>query len=219
MRVHHVLVFVVLAAVSVSRGDAVSTGPERVKQAKLAPPDTITWAQRFVRNKRNLRAHNTRKAEDDDNKGGEERVAWGEAVSLLQDAALKAQLKVKLEAWLALRFKPDQVLEMLQVTSTKDENYKKYSKYFYDFFVRYLDEPMSHLHPQIIENIWQARLYYWLQTDSPPQVFAKLGLTGSFASAKGQKNYDIFEEFYKRWAKKQLKESTRPKLDIVVRQN
>ncbi|KAF1784571.1 hypothetical protein GQ600_21069 [Phytophthora cactorum] len=177
MRVHHVLVFVVLAAVSVSRGDAVSTGPERVKQAKLAPPDTITWTQRFVLNKRNLRAHNTRKAEDDDNKGGEERVAWVKPSVYFKTPHSKHNS----------RFKPDQVLEMLQVTSTKDENYKKYSKYFYDFFVRYLDEPMSHLHPQIIENIWQARLYYWLQTDSPPQVFAKLGLTGSFAWPKARK--------------------------------
>ncbi|KAG6957770.1 hypothetical protein JG688_00010831 [Phytophthora aleatoria] len=207
MRVHHVLVFVVLAAVSVSRGDAVSTGPERVKQAKLAPPDTITWTQRFVRNKRNLRAHNTRKAEDDDNKGGEEKVAWGEAVSLLQDAALKAQLKIQARPGAGnvagdqhKRRKLQEILQVLlcEISGRAD-----------------VASPSTNYR----EHLAGEAVLYWLQTDSPPQVFAKLGLTGSFASAKGQKNYDIFEEFYKRWAKKQLKESTRPKLDIVVRQN
>ncbi|ETN07875.1 hypothetical protein PPTG_12414 [Phytophthora nicotianae INRA-310] len=208
MRGRHVLAFVVLAAVCSSRCEAVGASSERLKQTKQATSGATQWTPRLVLDeepKRSLRR-------------------GAEVLNLGRDAAFKAQLKLKLQVSLAVGLKPDQVLILLQPTSTKDTLYRHYTKYFYDYFVKYLDEPMSHLPQQVIKNIWEARLHAWLQTDTPPQVFSKLKLvksmdTDTFASAKGQKNYDIFEEFHKRWMRKQQKESTKPKLDIVIHRN
>ncbi|KUF79846.1 hypothetical protein AM587_10009666 [Phytophthora nicotianae] len=228
MRGRHVLAFVVLAAVCSSRCEAVGASSERLKQTKQATSGATQWTPRLVLDeepKRSLRVHKARKAKSDGTKSDEERAfTWAEVLNLGRDAAFKAQLKLKLQVSLAVGLKPDQVLILLQPTSTKDTLYRHYTKYFYDYFVKYLDEPMSHLPQQVIKNIWEARLHAWLQTDTPPQVFSKLKLvksmdTDTFASAKGQKNYDIFEEFHKRWMRKQQKESTKPKLDIVIHRN
>ncbi|EEY58688.1 secreted RxLR effector peptide protein, putative [Phytophthora infestans T30-4] len=219
----HVHLVLVLTAVCISRSDAVFSSSDHLKQAKMALPDATSWTRSFVGNderKRKLRARNTRKIkteEDDTIDSGDERtISLKETFGILRDAALKAQLKTQLQLWLALGRKPDQVWEMLQRTGKLDEYYRQYTKYFYEYFIKYLDEPMSHVPPQTVKNIWEARLHAWLQTDSPQLVFVKLGLTGTPESANGQKNFDIFEEFYKRWTKKQIKESTVPKLDVVL---
>ncbi|KAG1698273.1 hypothetical protein DVH05_015262 [Phytophthora capsici] len=151
----------------------------------------------------------------------EERVLpVGDTINLLGQALLRLKAKGDQRWWTFRGFTPDQVLIILNV-GKHDEKYREYVKYFYSYFIRNFDEPLSHFPTQVIDNIWKARLRSWLDTDSPPLVFDKLGLkkvglNGSFESAKGQTNYDLFEKFYAMWTRKQMMESKPVKLDIVI---
>ncbi|GMF37940.1 unnamed protein product [Phytophthora lilii] len=107
-----------------------------------------------------------------------------------------AKVNLEQSVWLSLRIPPENVRIMLQVINREDENYKLYSKYFLRYYVKYLDEPISHLPAKTVGDIMQARLYDWLHNSlTPPQVFSDLGLTGLWDSARGQPNYKYFQQF------------------------
>ncbi|KAG7383943.1 hypothetical protein PHYPSEUDO_003195 [Phytophthora pseudosyringae] len=213
MRVPHVVVFLVLTVVSLTHCEAVSTDSER---PKVSPPHASLWSSSAIEPKRALRIHNARHAEADAqkvSKNDEERVG---VLSLLGQALIKVKAKGDQQWWLFRKYTPDQVQIILNL-GKEDEKYKEYVKYFYSYFIKYFDEPLAHFPEPVIEQIWKARLRAWLDTDSPPLVFEKLGLKGSpFASAKGQKNYKHFQKFHDMWTKKQMRESQPVKLDIVM---
>ncbi|POM69355.1 Secreted RxLR effector peptide protein [Phytophthora palmivora] len=174
------------------------------KAATLAPSDTRNDdVTRFLRLydtiETQLRINKTTK--------DEERVtSVSEAASLLGALALKVHGNLQQKLWLRFGYTPDQVLVILNAGSKEDARYKQYKKYFYSYFVKYLDEPMDHFPQRIIDNIWKARLHAWLETDTPPEVFTKLGLTGRWDDATGQKNYEYFVQFKERWGAKQARD-------------
>lgn len=116
-------------------------------------------------------------------------IPTANVANLFGTAVLKVRANAEQKLWLFLGYTPEQVRILLNVVTTQDEGYKQYTTYFFNYYVKYLDEPLSPFSPKIIQGIWSARLYAWLDTLTPPQVFTKLGFTGPFASARGKANY------------------------------
>ncbi|KAJ8503498.1 hypothetical protein ON010_g19080 [Phytophthora cinnamomi] len=120
--------------------------------------------------------------------------------------------KVELKVYLSLGFTPEKVRGLLKVTGREDKNYGRYSKYFFRYYVKYFDAPISHLPASTVEDIMKARLSSWLDgLLTPPQVFPKLGLTGTWDSARGQENYKYFLQYQKMYSDLQVRESKRIK--------
>lgn len=81
--------------------------------------------------------------------------------------------KGEMSLWLSLGLTPQQVLSILQVVSRQDDNYKIYTKYFFRYYVKYLDEPLSRFSPKTIDDIWNARLHDWLSNTLSPPKFSR----------------------------------------------
>ncbi|EGZ29280.1 hypothetical protein PHYSODRAFT_284400 [Phytophthora sojae] len=216
MGLRYVVAFVALALMRLERSGAVPTDPTGILTSDLPPPDAplrnplqttkqTDEAKRFLRKLRG--GKNTDTALDSE----EERVpslsTIANALGMLGNAV---KSKGEMSLWLSLGLTPQQVLSILQVVSRQDDNYKIYTKYFFRYYVKYLDEPLSRFSPKTIDDIWNARLHDWLSnTLSPPQVFEKLGLTGPWALARDHTNYKYFDKYQKMWGDLQLRESKR----------
>ncbi|GMF35864.1 unnamed protein product [Phytophthora lilii] len=211
---------VILAVLTVIcfAGCAVSTEPKNATTSNWKPllPALSSAAHlNAVKHSKEARSSHLRKLdvkqrEDKparpDLKTDEERVNTMNVVGMIGNAAKE---KVELKLWLSLNFTPEKVKKMLNVISKEDANYKRYSRYFFKYYVKNLDAPISHLPEKTIEDIMQARLYEWLGSKeplTPPQVFSKLGLTGSWDSARGQPNYKYFDQYLKMWGGAQVRE-------------
>ncbi|GMF34463.1 unnamed protein product [Phytophthora fragariaefolia] len=122
--------------------------------------------------------------------------------------ATSIKRKGELKLYLSLGLSPEVVMKLLKVTSREDKNFRRYSKYFFRYYVKYLDAPTSHLPASTVENIMNERLYRWLaDLLTPPQVFANLRLTGSWELARDQKNYKYFERYLAMYSKMQVRKS------------
>ncbi|KAG3117024.1 hypothetical protein PI124_g4307 [Phytophthora idaei] len=120
----------------------------------------------------------------------EERMGVKEAVQWLWNAV---KIRAKMKFWLFRGTTPEEVLEKLKVASYTDKNYKYYSKYFFKYYVKYPGRQPPNLPTKVADGIMQARLHNWLEKRlTPPQVFKELGLTGTFASARGDPNSKYF---------------------------
>ncbi|KAE9059264.1 hypothetical protein PF005_g31287 [Phytophthora fragariae] len=116
------------------------------------------------------------------------------------------KMKIKMKYWLMREKTPEQVLEKLKVTSKTDKNYKYYAKYYFKYYVKYPAKQPSNLPTKTADDIMQSRLRNWLDNNlSPPQVFAELGLTGLWASARGQPNYKYFEQYRNMYSDMQVR--------------
>ncbi|KAK1933947.1 hypothetical protein P3T76_011707 [Phytophthora citrophthora] len=208
MRLRRVLVFLLLTTVGLTCSGAASTSTESILARLVSGTSTVRQTQRVLR---------VQKARGGDEMHEERVFPVSDTISLLGQALLKLKEKGDQRWWTFRGFTPDQVLIILNV-GKHDEKYREYVKYFYNYFIRNFDEPLSQFPPQVIDNIWKARLRSWLDTDSPPLVFKKLGLIGSFKTAEGQTNYELFKIFYKMWRQKQMMMVSKPvKLDIVYK--
>jgi hypothetical protein len=129
----------------------------------------------------------------------EERMGVKEIVGRLGKAV---KTKAKMKFWLHRGTTPEKVLEKLKVTSTTDENYKLYSKYYAKFPGR---QPSS-LSAKTADEIMKTRMRNWLDSNlTPPQAFKELRLTGTFASARGQPDFKYFEQYSAMWGKQQAR--------------
>ncbi|KAJ8561740.1 hypothetical protein ON010_g7939 [Phytophthora cinnamomi] len=118
--------------------------------------------------------------------------------------------KVELKVYLLLGLTPEKVRGILKVTSREDKNFGRYSKYFFRYYVKYLDASISHLPTSTVEDIMKARLSSWLDgLLTPPQVFPKLGLTGTWDSARGEENFKYFLQYGEMYSDLQVRESKR----------
>ncbi|GMF36970.1 unnamed protein product [Phytophthora lilii] len=88
----------------------------------------------------------------------EERVNTAANIVGMTGTAAKEKMEQKL--WLSMNITPGRVKDMLKVVSKEDANYRRYSRYFFKYYVKNLDAPISHLPEKTIEDIMQARLYY-----------------------------------------------------------
>ncbi|KAG2771060.1 hypothetical protein JG687_00017842 [Phytophthora cactorum] len=120
-------------------------------------------------------------------------------------------MKARLDTWLEKNLSPPQVFKKLGFTGTFDSargdpNYKyfeQYSKMWSDLQVRL---SQANIPAKSADEIMIEKLVYWLENNfSPPQVFKELGLTGTFASARGDPNYKYFEHYYKMWSRAQVR--------------
>ncbi|POM79940.1 Secreted RxLR effector peptide protein [Phytophthora palmivora] len=115
--------------------------------------------------------------------------------------------------WLFRGIAPEEVLKNLKITSTTDKNYKYYSRYY----VKYPGRQPPNLPTKTAEDIMMARLYDWLRNNrTPPEVFKELGFTGTFASARGQPNYEYFELYSEMWSALQVRLSQASTLHVYV---
>ncbi|KAF1790395.1 hypothetical protein GQ600_23134 [Phytophthora cactorum] len=127
--------------------------------------------------------------------------AWGSHVQVLCTTGYLAEKNLS----------PPQVFKKLGFTGTFDSargdpNYKyfeHYSKMWSDLQVRL---SQANIPAKSADEIMLEKLVYWLENNfSPPQVFKELGLTGTFASARGDPNYKYFEHYYKMWSRAQVR--------------
>ncbi|KAL4114461.1 hypothetical protein PRIC2_014398 [Phytophthora ramorum] len=216
MRLRGVLVCVALAVTSAT-SSTVSVDSNQIKLSKFISHDASSTACQTVDlSKRLLSSHESREAKSGFpafsditefvSRNDEERaITPTEFISKLGDALMA---KAKLKAYLFFGVKPDKVHSLMKVVNREDDNYRHYATYFFQYYVKYLDEPLSHLPPKTVEQIMKARLHTWLYDDlTPPQVFANLKLKGFTNPAPGQENIKYFNDFQKMWGKKQARES------------
>ncbi|KAL3666291.1 hypothetical protein V7S43_008542 [Phytophthora oleae] len=139
MRLRHVLVFLVHATVGFTCSGATRSTSVRAS----------SWTSTVKETQRALRIH---KAAGDD-KTDEERVfPAADAINLLGKALLKLKAKGDQRWWTCRGFTPDQVLVILNV-GKQDEKYREYVKFFYNYFIRNFDEPLSQFPKQVIDKI------------------------------------------------------------------
>ncbi|EGZ29293.1 hypothetical protein PHYSODRAFT_309722 [Phytophthora sojae] len=197
------LLLVVVALALFAYSGAVSTSSRRLQAS--ANPHSLSYAEnspsfgkRILLRSGSDNARATTSIVD-----GEERMGVKDVLKVLYNAI---KMKIKMKYWLFRGKTPEQVLEKLKVASKTDKNYKYYAKYFYKYYVKYPARQPSTLPTETAENIIKSRLRQYLDDNlSPPQVFAELGLTGSFASARGQPNYEYFEQYYNMWSDLQVR--------------
>ncbi|KAG7383933.1 hypothetical protein PHYPSEUDO_003185 [Phytophthora pseudosyringae] len=133
----------------------------------------------------------------------EERMGIKEAAGWLWNAM---KIRVKMKLWLYRGMTPEQVLEKLKVASKTDKNYKYYSRYCFKYYVKYPGRVPSNVPAKTADDIMKARLSKWLEDNlTPPQVFKELGLTGTFASARGHPKYKYFDQYSKMWSDLQVR--------------
>ncbi|KAE9031874.1 hypothetical protein PR001_g10865 [Phytophthora rubi] len=191
---------VVVALTLFTFSDAVSTSSRRVQVSdnphSLTAESTHSLRKRILqRVENNVGATTSTRSE--------ERIGVKDVLGMLYNAV---KMKINMKYWLMRGKTPEQVLEKLKVTSKTDKNYKYYAKYYFKYYVKYPAKQPSNLPTKTADDIMQSRLRNWLDNNlSPPQVFAELGLTGLWASARGQPNYKYFEQYRNMYSDMQVR--------------
>ncbi|KAI9986046.1 hypothetical protein PInf_024893 [Phytophthora infestans] len=112
-------------------------------------------------------------------------------------------MKTRLDTWLEKQLTPPQVFKKLGLTGSFESSrdhpdykyFEQYSKMWSNLQVRVSQAKRP---AKSAEDIMIEKLYYWLKKElTPPQVFKKMGFTGTFASASGDPKYKYFAEMKK----------------------
>ncbi|ETI44606.1 hypothetical protein L914_10316 [Phytophthora nicotianae] len=115
-------------------------------------------------------------------------------------------MRARLDSWLEKKLTPPQVFNKLGLTGTFEsarehpdyKYFEQYSKMWSNLQVRLSQASAP---AKSAEDLMIEKLYYWLKKElSPPQVFKELGLTGTFASARGEPNHKYFELYCRMWS-------------------
>ncbi|EEY58696.1 secreted RxLR effector peptide protein, putative [Phytophthora infestans T30-4] len=114
-------------------------------------------------------------------------------------------MKTRLDTWLEKQLTPPQVFKKLGLTGSFESSrdhpdykyFEQYSKMWSNLQVRVSQAKRP---AKSAEDIMIDKLYYWLKKElTPPQVFKKMGFTGTFASASGDPKYKYFVLYNKMW--------------------
>ncbi|KAE8972724.1 hypothetical protein PR001_g26518 [Phytophthora rubi] len=174
------LLLIVSLIIRAAHSDGISMGSKRIKMTAANAPfpnsHQVEWQN--TRSNRLLRGHDE-----------ERQIGVATAVGMF-GSAVKQKGKMKL--YLSLGLKPELAMKLLKVTKREDKNFIRYSKYFYRYYIKYLDAPLSHLPASTVDDIMKARLYSWLdETLTPPQVLAKLA-----RGPNSDKYYNLYRDMY-----------------------
>ncbi|CAI5702386.1 unnamed protein product [Peronospora effusa] len=101
--------------------------------------------------------------------------------------------------------KPENFKKMMQIDEKKYKQY--YDRYFYQYYIKHLN---AKLPEKYVDEIWNARLKYWLIKGlSVPQVADKLKGSKGIMAAGNTPSFDIIGRYNKMWGEEQVKLSSK----------
>ncbi|RMX69690.1 hypothetical protein DD238_003518 [Peronospora effusa] len=121
--------------------------------------------------------------------------------SIIQDIWVRLKMKV-----LGIfHVKPENFKKMMQIDEKKYKQY--YDRYFYQYYIKHLN---AKLPEKYVDEIWNARLKYWLIKGlSVPQVADKLKGSKGIMAAGNTPSFDIIGRYNKMWGEEQVKLSSK----------
>ncbi|CAI5702387.1 hypothetical protein KXD40_005242 [Peronospora effusa] len=121
--------------------------------------------------------------------------------SIIQDIWVRLKMKILS----IFHVKPENFKKMMQIDEKKYKQY--YDRYFYQYYIKHLN---AKLPEKYVDEIWNARLKYWLIKGlSVPQVADKLKGSKGIMAAGNTPSFDIIGRYNKMWGEEQVKLSSK----------